>query len=97
MAELEDLQRHEDRKEGRRNGERASKECVVESFRPSMLDETPKCKSWRWCEINAAITVERMEEYSVNTVHETEAFRDIFEEVAMAFEMAGKDHFKEKI
>ena len=97
MTELEDLQRHEDWKESRRDGEGAQKECVVEPFRPSMLEETPKCKSWRWCEINAAISIERTKEYGVNTVHETEAFQDIFEGVAMALEMAGKEYFKEEI
>jgi hypothetical protein len=49
------------------------------------------------CEINATMSIERMEEYGVNTVHETGAFRDIFEGVAMALQMAGKEYFKEEI
>jgi hypothetical protein len=94
MTDLEDPQRHEDWKESRRGVEGSQKECVVEPFRPSMLEESPKCKSERWCEINSAISMERMREYGVNTVHETEAFQDIFEGVAMAL---GKEYFKEEI
>ena len=75
----------------------ASKECAVEPFRPSALEGTPKYKSWRWCEVNAAISLEQMDKHGVNAVYENKAFQDIFEGVAMALQMVGKEYFKEEI
>ena len=51
VTELEEL---------RRNGDR--KECNIEPYRPSMVDEEHAKNSLKWCEINIAISLERMKE-----------------------------------
>ena len=62
-----------------------------------MEEEEPERMSWRWCEVNAALAQHRMEEVGANTVCEDKGFRDTFMGVTMAFEMAGKEYFKEEI
>ena len=86
VTELEELQRNEDRKE-----------CNIEPYRPSMVDEKHTKNSLEWCEINIAISIERMKEYGANTIYETKAFRDTVEGVAMAYKIQAAEYFKEEL
>ena len=86
VTELGELQRNEDRKE--RN---------IEPYRPSMVDEKHTKNSLEWCEINIAISIQRMEEYGANTIYETKAFRDTVEGVAMAYKIQAAEYFKEEL
>ena len=66
-----------------------------EEFNESMLNESPPWGSFRWCEINVAIALERADKYGANTILEEDFFQKTCHQASLS-EVNSTEYFKEE-